>query len=149
MSKEISEFKRPEDSPGFLLWQVSTIWQREINRCLEKYKLKHSAFVILALLYWCETHDKIPNQSFIIHQSKLDKMTVSNVLKKLVEQKLVERQTCHKDSRAKILALSKKGRVLIQQVQSDIESVDQKFFAKLDNKHVQQLVQNFMQLVEA
>lgn len=28
------EFEKPQDSPGFLLWQATTLWQRQIKKPL-------------------------------------------------------------------------------------------------------------------
>ena len=44
--------ERSEDSTGFLLWQVTNLWQREIKKALEKYELTHAQFVLLASTHW-------------------------------------------------------------------------------------------------
>lgn len=49
-------FDKPEDSPGFLLWQTTMIWQRQIKRSLEPYDISHAQFVIMATLMWFEAH---------------------------------------------------------------------------------------------
>jgi MarR family transcriptional regulator, organic hydroperoxide resistance regulator len=41
-------FDRPEDSHGFLLWQTTMIWQRQIKQALEPYNISHAQFVIMA-----------------------------------------------------------------------------------------------------
>lgn len=43
-------FDKPEDSPGFLLWQTTMIWQRQIKKALEQYNVSHAQFVIIATL---------------------------------------------------------------------------------------------------
>ncbi len=37
----IFSVKKPEESSGFLLWQVTNLWQREIKKALEQYGLTH------------------------------------------------------------------------------------------------------------
>ena len=54
MKKSDFIFEKPEESTGFLLWQVTNLWQREIKKALEKYGLTHSQFVLLASMYWLE-----------------------------------------------------------------------------------------------
>lgn len=71
-------FDQPQDSPGFLLWQTSVIWQRLIKKTLETYDISHAQFVIMALLLWFEAHHYNITQTLIVNWSKLDKMTVSS-----------------------------------------------------------------------
>ena len=47
-------FDKPEDSPGFLLWQTSITWQRLIKKALDSYDISHAQFVILAITLWFE-----------------------------------------------------------------------------------------------
>ena len=49
-NKEIFQVDSAEDSPGFLLWQVSSMWQRQINAGLKQFGLTHAQFVLLASL---------------------------------------------------------------------------------------------------
>jgi hypothetical protein len=39
--KKVSQFEGPEKSPGFLLWQVSTQWRRQIEAALTTVGLTH------------------------------------------------------------------------------------------------------------
>ena len=78
------DVKKAEESSGFLLWQVTTMWQREIKKALEDVELSHASFVILASLLWFEEQNVEITQTTIINHTKLDKMTVSKNLKSLV-----------------------------------------------------------------
>src|SRR3546814_15453085 len=44
----LSATLRPENSPGFLLWQVTNQWQRRLRATLEPLGLTHVQFVLLA-----------------------------------------------------------------------------------------------------
>jgi hypothetical protein len=44
--------EKAEDSSGFLLWQVTNLWQREIKKALEPYGITHSQFVLMASIHW-------------------------------------------------------------------------------------------------
>ena len=63
MPKSAFGFEEPEDSPGFLLWQVTVSWQRAIKSALEPYKITHPQFVIMALLMWFTEQGIDPIQS--------------------------------------------------------------------------------------
>src|SRR5687768_10493839 len=94
-------FDKPKDSPGFLLWQITMVWQRKIKKALESYDISHAQFVIMATLMWFEAHHYDTTQVLIVNWSKLDKMTVSKSLKKLVTLEYVNRLEHATDTRAK------------------------------------------------
>lgn len=126
------DFEKPEDSPGFLLWQTTITWQRLIKRGLETFDISHSEFVIMALLLWFKAHHFEATQVLIANWSMLDKMTVSKSLKRLSAQEYVTRREHAKDTRAKHVSLTEKGMKLIIQIVPIVEHIDAQFFAKLD-----------------
>lgn len=133
-------FEQPEDSPGFLLWQTTVIWQRCIKKALEPYHISHPQFVLMALLLWISHHSQeTPNQITLVKLSKLDKMTVSQALKKLVIQNLVERAEHVNDTRAKGVWLTEKGEALVQQLVPVVEKIDAEFFSPLYSEQQQSL----------
>src|SRR5579862_5148053 len=85
MSDSVFGFDKPEHSPGFLLWQTTVTWQRLIKNALDPYDISHAQFVVLAVTLWFEEKKQNPTQILIARLSKLDKMTVSKSLKKLVD----------------------------------------------------------------
>lgn len=133
-------FEKPEDSPGFLLWQTTITWQRLIKNALEPFDIAHAQFVIMAILMWFEEHNYDTVQVSIVNWSKLDKMTVSKSLKKLVAQGLVNRAEHKVDTRAKRVALTDKGRALIGTLIPIVESIDAEFFGKISKKDEQILI---------
>ena len=139
--------EKANDSSGFLLWQVTTLWQREIKSELEKINLSHSAFVILASLLWFEEQKIIPTQTTIINHTKLDKMTVSKTLKQLVSYDFVGRFENENDTRAKNIVLTEFGRNLSIEAVQKIEKIDTKFFTKLSSDEKQTLNKLFLKLI--
>lgn len=142
-------FDRPEDSPGFSLWQVSILWQRKIKAALDVHGVSHSAFVIMAVLYWLKIKNYEPTQITIVKLTKLDKMTVSKVLKQLVSHGYAIRFENSKDTRAKTVLLTEQGAALIKILVPIVETVDKQFFDKInaDDQNtllglLQQLAQN-------
>jgi DNA-binding MarR family transcriptional regulator len=142
-------FDKPEDSPGFLLWQTTVTWQRLIKKKLEPYGVSHAQFVIMALLLWLDEHGYDTTQIRIVNWSKLDKMTVSKSLKKLTEQGLVHRVEHATDTRAKSVSLTEKGKALVCQLVPLVELIDAAFFKTVSNSEQRSLIHILRQLVSA
>jgi DNA-binding MarR family transcriptional regulator len=146
MSKEGFQFENADDSPGFLLWQVSSMWQRRINAGLRPFDLTHAQFVLLASLAWLASDDKALTQAELASHAKMDAMMVSNVLRTLEQKGLIARTPHPTDTRAKSLTVTSKGRNLASQVVHLVESIDREFFSQLEGKvgefnlHLQKLI---------
>lgn len=142
-------FDKPEDSPGFLLWQTTMLWQRKIKKALEPFEVSHAQFVVMALLLWFEAHRYDSTQITLASWSKLDKMTVSKALKKLAAMGLVDRKEHAKDTRAKSMALTSKGKTLIRKLVPIVEQIDENFFAKITKNDEKALISFFNELVKS
>lgn len=122
-------FERAEDSPGFLLWQLTNQWQRLQRQALTKLGLTHVQFVILAGALWLiSTSEDSVTQKQVSEFTKVDKMMVSDVVKTLIRKKLLHRMPHEKDGRAHSLDLTTKGRALILKAIPVVETIDNKFF---------------------
>ena len=135
--------KTPEDSPGLLLWQTTTLWQRAIKKALQPYDLSHTQFVIMAVTLWFTETQQETTQVNIANQSKLDNMTISQSLKKLTAKGLIDRQESQKDTRAKIVMLTAKGKKLIEQIVPIVEQTDADFFGAINHNGQQSLLKLF------
>ena len=133
-------FERPEDSPGFLLWQTTMAWQRLIKKSLEKHDISHAQFVIMTTLLWFEAHNYETTQSLIANWTKLDKMTVSKSLKTLVTLGFVSRSENEADTRAKNVSLTKKGKNFTHQLVPMVEKIDAEFFSILSDEKQKMLI---------
>jgi len=127
----VSQFEDSNDSPGFSLWQVSSLWQRQINAALKQFNLTHAQFVLLASVTWLADDKKPLTQVEVANHAKMDVMMTSNVLRTLEEKGLVKRNPHPTDTRAKSLAVTNKGRELAQQAVPVVEGIDNEFFGKL------------------
>ncbi len=139
-------FDKPEDSPGFLLWQTAMLWQRRIKSMLDDYDLAHTQFVLLAVLLWCKETKQSPIQSFLVQQTQLDKMTVSAALKKLALRGLTQRKEHAQDTRAKLVCLTHQGELLVKKLIPLVESIDQEFFKQIPAKERSSLIKLLNQL---
>jgi DNA-binding MarR family transcriptional regulator len=148
MNKRPFGFERAEDSPGFLLWQTTMVWQRLIKKALEQHDISHAQFVIMATLLWFDAHQLDTTQVLIVNWTKLDKMTVSKSLKKLVAMGLVQRMEHETDTRAKSVSFTVKGKALAQNLIPLVEGVDIEFFGKVSKDQQRQLLSIFKQLTK-
>ncbi len=146
MAKLPFGFEKPQDSPGFLLWQTTMVWQRLIKQALEPYGISHAQFVIMATLLWFKAHGYNTTQILIAQWSKLDKMTVSKALKILVSEGLVYRMEHQKDTRAKSVSLTDQGKALIYKLVPVIEQIDTTFFGRVSDPEQRSLIAILNQL---
>jgi DNA-binding MarR family transcriptional regulator len=123
--------EKAEDSSGFLLWQVTNLWQREIRKALEKYDLTHSQYVLMASIHWLALQKQDVTQILLSSHTKIDPMTTSTVLRTLQKKGLVQRQEHTTDTRAKTVGLTVSGKKIIKQAVVTVESFDRTFFATL------------------
>jgi DNA-binding MarR family transcriptional regulator len=121
-------FTKPEDSPGFLLWQIMITWQRLIKKALDAHHISHAQFVIMAILLWFEENNYEKTQSLIAKWSKL------------VAQGLASRTEHARDTRAKSITLTKNGKILVRKLIHTVETIDAKFFGKLAKNDQQSLI---------
>lgn len=140
-------FENADDSPGFLLWQVTNLWQREIRKALERYGLTHSQYVIMASIHWLTLHGKEVTQILLSSHTKIDPMTTSTVLRTLQSKGLLQRQEHSTDTRAKTVVLTENGRSIIKQAVKTVEVFDADFFSILSHNNTKNFNKNLTLLL--
>lgn len=127
---EITPFseKDANDSTGFLLWQVTAVWQRSITAVLRPHGITQVQYALMAGLLWLSNKEELITQAMLARLTKLDSMMTSQVLRTLESKGLVERNLHPIDTRAKILSLTKKGKTLARKAIPDVEKADVTFF---------------------
>ncbi len=133
MPDDVFQFDNADESPGFSLWQVSSMWQRQINAGLKQFGLTHAQFVLLASLTWLASEEKPLTQVDLASHAKMDVMMASNVLRTLEEKGLILRKPHPTDTRAKSLTVTSKGLKLAEQAVQVVEKIDSSFFSPLGN----------------
>jgi len=130
MTKKIEfHFKSPGDSPGYLLGQLTMLWQRKQKKVLDPLDLTQTQFVLLAALGWLLKSSNAVTQVDIANQSNADRMMVSKVLRTLQEKGFITRHEHEIDTRAKIIKLTNSGETVLQKAIIAIENADVAFFA--------------------
>lgn len=126
--KKTTEFEGPEQSPGFLLWQVSSLWRRQIEAALSPLGLTHPQFVLLASLGWMTRGGKTVSQVELARYAKTDIAMTSQILRTLEKKGFLERKSSPSDERAKIPCLTPKGVALVEKAVPAVEEADRSFF---------------------
>ena len=138
--------KTAEQSSGFLLWQVTALWQRRIANALRPHSLTQVQFVLLASTLWLSRSEPLITQTRLAKHAKLDMMMTSQVLRTLEKKGLLMRVAHPTDTRAKTIALTEQGISLAQIAIPLVEQIDADFFNHLDlpqnqfNQVLQQLI---------
>ena len=127
------QYDTAEESPGFMLWRVSSLWQRRIKAALEPFDLTHTQFVLLAGLGWLRQAPQTTQAQLAEHLG-MDEMMTSTVLRTLESKGLIERQPHPTDSRAKALKLTPAGLELTARTVPIVEAADLAFFTKLGKR---------------
>ncbi len=148
IKKEIEfHFKNPNDSPGYLMGQLTMLWQRKQKRVLDPLNLTHTQFVLLATLAWFSKKNNNVTQIDIANHSNSDRMMVSKVLRTLEEKKFITRQEHKKDTRAKTIKLTTMGETVLQKAVLKVENTDLDFFSVLDT-NLASFNYNMLKLIE-
>ena len=116
--------KQPEESSGFLLWQVTLGWQRAVTATLKPLGLTHVQFVLLASTWWLNSHDEEPSQAALSAFAGVDVKMASEVIRTLEGKGLVTRRVDEGDSRARRLVVTEAGAALAPRAIAAVEAVD-------------------------
>lgn len=129
MNKDIKyKYSDERQSPGFLLWQVTMLWQRTIKRELDKLDLTHTQFVLLSVLNHLSKSKDTITQVDVAENSKIDRMMTSKVLRALEDKGFIKREKHPTDTRAITLTLKKEGFKVVQKAIPIVEDIDAEFF---------------------
>ncbi len=132
MAKKIEfQFKSPNESTGYLLGQLTMLWQRKHKKVLDPLNLTQTQFVLLAALGWLSRDNNNVTQVDIANQGNADRMMVSKVLRTLEEKKFIIRHEHPTDTRAKVIKLTSEGAKVLQKALTAVENADIDFFSAL------------------
>lgn len=144
--EKITVFKTPEESPGYLLWHVSTAWRGFIEEALKPLGLTHPQFVILATTAWLTRNDEYVTQTDISKSSGLDPNTTSQILRGLEKKNLITR-TRSLNERSKNPLLTDLGLKIINKALPAVEKADSKFFKIVTSHEMDMLIKIFQKII--
>src|SRR5215469_12152234 len=121
----LSRFEQAEDSPGFLLWQLTNLWQQRIRAALAPLGITHVQFVLLASAAWLEQSGVVVSQAVLARHAHTDMMMTSQVVRALEEKGFFTRTAHPTDTRAKVVSLTAAGREIAQRAMVVVETADE------------------------
>ena len=123
-----------QESTGLLFIRAYHKWHGLIKTKLRTIDLTHPQFVVLTTLAALLRQQEWVSQTDIARFSDMDVMTISQIIRLLVNKGLIMREVHPKDSRANIILLTDMGLQKVNQALPLVEGIDQTFFGKLGNK---------------
>ncbi|MDR2805008.1 MAG: MarR family transcriptional regulator [Dysgonamonadaceae bacterium] len=119
-----------EEDSGFLMLQVSRLWEECHDRVLKKHcGVSEMQYAVLASIYWLILHsNKQVTQAILAKHTKIDPMTISQMFKVLEKQGYIYRTTHATDIRAKAVYLTQQGIDLMHKAIPIVVQVNTKFF---------------------
>ncbi len=136
VKKTSFKHKRADDSAGFLLWKITSLWQNKLSTVLGEFGINQTQFAIMASLKWFEEHKEETTQAHLVEHSKIEKMTVSKSIRNLENKNLISRVKSETDARAINIEFTKEGTKIINQAIVAIESADDEFFSSLSSQEM-------------
>jgi len=136
-----------ETIPGFLLWQVSKLWQRHLSLDLQDLNLPSTQAVLLANILRFSEEGLPVSQAMLARATKVDRMTASQSLRSLELKRYISRKSSPGDKRANRVSLTAEGRRVALKAIKRFEATHRAFFEPLANEtepvvgYLQRLIQ--------
>jgi DNA-binding MarR family transcriptional regulator len=124
-------FSDPENNGGFVIWQVSMLWQRKLKAALDTLDITHAQFLLLAALDFLSTQKNIVSQQDLARHCRIDKMMTSKILRTMQKKGLLTRKKNKMDTRSKTLVLSDGGNDTLTKALKMVDKVDTDFLLPL------------------
>lgn len=120
---------------GSLMLQVSSLWESYHDRAVKKYSdLSYMQFSVLASVYWLILHsEKQVSQTILATHTRINPMTISQMLKVLESKGYIYRTAHLTDVRAKVVNLTDSGKNLVHKLMPTIYDLNARFFLILGN----------------
>jgi DNA-binding MarR family transcriptional regulator len=120
-----------EKIPGYLLWQVSKLWQRHLNEALKGLGLSSTQAIILINVPRLNQEKRTVTQMLLAEVTKIDRVTLSQSIRTLERNGLIQRITASSNKRAYHVTLTPTGSKVAMQAMQHIISAHQTFFSPL------------------
>lgn len=129
--------RETETIAGFLLWQVSKLWQHHLAVALQDLNLAPTQGVLLANILRFTKEGGEVTQSRLSKTTKVDRMTASQALRSLEAKRLINRSASRNDSRTHRIELTRRGRDVAFETVARLAAAHESFFLPLKNERRQ------------
>lgn len=131
----VAELAVPENSLGFLLWQVSQNWRRHFVGGLKQVDLTDLEFCVLSgVNHLTRRNGEPPTQVAIANYFAVNVMTVSQLVRRLEKRGLIRRRRHATDTRARTLSLTGTGRQTLTEALRLADRLHRSFFRRCDHE---------------
>ena len=137
-----------ETIAGFLLWQVSKLWQHHLTLALRDLGLASTQAVMLANVLRFSEEGLPVTQSLLSKATKVDRMTASQTLRSLEQKRLITRQSSDEDLRTHQIRLTPRGREIAFETVARLAAAHEMFFRPL-KREKRQMVSYLQTLIRA
>jgi len=120
--------------PGFLLWQVSKLWQRRLTLALQDLQLASTQAVILANALRFSEEGRQVTHGMVSDAAKVDRMTTSQSLQSLEQKGYVTRVAAPGDKRSYLISLTPDGRRVAFAAIERLAATHRTFFKPLESQ---------------
>ena len=141
-----------EPTPGYLVWRLSMKWRAAVDRALAPLGLTHAQYVLLASLYGLERDGQRPTQRELADHTGLEALYVSKLARALDADGLISRDRDPADTRAVRLALTARGREVVQPAIGEVAALLGRLMAPLGGRgtpRAKALMQDLATLLDA
>jgi len=101
-------------TPGYLVWRLSNKWRVAVDRALAPLGLTHAQYVFLASLFGMARAGQFPSQRELADRTGLEALYVSKLARNLDADGLIQRTRDTADTRTVRLALTDRGREVVE-----------------------------------
>jgi DNA-binding MarR family transcriptional regulator len=119
---------------GYLVWRLSIKWRVAVDRALAPLGLTHAQYVLLSSLFGMDRAGRHPSQRELADHTGLEALYVSKLARALEADGLLQRERDRGDSRAVRLALTGKGREVVEPAIAAVQALLDRLLAPLGGR---------------
>lgn len=137
----------PLSVPGFMLWQVSKLWQRTLTNALRPFNIGSTEFVILGNAVRFSQLAQPATPALLMDATKIDRMTTSQILRSLEKKGLIERIEMSQDKRTFYVVPTSTGVTLADDALGKVIQAHTIFFGSIQDD-IQHFLKTMQKLIE-
>ena len=130
-ARPVPDASPPERSLGYRLWMLRHAWTRRVEAVLDPTGLTHMQFFVLRAIEHVSLNGGMPSQARIAEFLRVDRMTVSKVVRTLETRNAVARDVHPDDCRANSVALTPEGDRMVKQATDLVLTEQDRFFGRI------------------
>lgn len=132
---------------GYLIWQITKVWQRGRHRLLDEFGLTSSQLEIMGALYHLSGKDEEVTQIILSQETTIDPMTTSTILRNLEKKGLIIRKESKIDTRARAIELTEQGQKLFEKAISKVKNSQEDVYQNVNKEVLKDQLQKLLDTI--